>query len=130
MDVLEQDDRRGAAERGEDGGEQVVARQGDVDLELRRDLDDRAEWARGGDAVARAGDHPYGRAVGGAGEEGRDQGRLPGAGLTADQDECAVAGAHVLEMFGQRGQLRAPFDEVHDRKVGAAPSRVNGRGPR
>ena len=106
--------------------EQLVARERRVDLELRGDLDHRAERARRRDTVAVAGHDRHGD----LGEERRHQRGLAGAGLAADENQRATAGTGVLEILRQRGELAVAFNQAHAAKVGRVAERVNGSGPR
>ena len=119
VQVLDEHDVRLLSQGGQDAGEQVIPRQRDVDLELGRNLDDRAERARGRGAVARTGRDRHGHSV----EEGRDQRRLSRAGLATDEDQRALAGARALQELGQCRQLWVALDQCHGEDATNRPGR-------
>jgi hypothetical protein len=80
-----------------------------------RDVSSAIERPRDGQVVARAEEHL--RLPGKAGDERVDERCLPDAGLTADDDDRAVAALRGRVAVGERGEGALTLEQLHGRHL-------------
>ena len=126
MQVLDDQDGRSAVLQGRQRGfEQAVALTGaqelsDVRVEVRRDVHQRAERARGGERVAGTPKNPA--ALNCETRPFAHKGRLPDPRLTVHEDQPTRAAERLFAQLVQRPQDLSSLDERHTLRVRAAMS--------